>query len=114
MTPTEQDNELREKINSLFESVFSQGVRARKDVATETYEDYDAWRKGGEIDEIMQLITDYTNKQIEAVLDRLELSMRGKTLVDTAEGWQKFVKRHVVASIEAERNKLNRRKYEGI
>ena len=28
MTPTEQDKELREKLNSLFESVFSQGVRA--------------------------------------------------------------------------------------
>lgn len=59
-----------------------------------------------QVDRYWQLITAYTNKQIEAVLDRLELSMRGKTIVDTAEGWQKFVKRHVVASIEAERNKL--------
>jgi len=55
---------------------------------------------------VKQLIAAYTNKQIEAVLDRLEFSMRGKTIVDTAEGWQKFVKRHVVASIEAEHNKL--------
>ena len=57
MTPTEQDNELRKKINSLFESVFSQGVRAGKDVSTKTYEDFDAWLKGDEIDEIIQLIT---------------------------------------------------------
>ena len=48
---------LREKLNSLFESVFSQGVRAGKDVATETYEDFDAWNKKGELDEAMQLIT---------------------------------------------------------
>ena len=57
MTPTEQDKELREKLNSLFESVFSQGVRAGKDVATETYEDFDAWHKKGELDDAMQLIT---------------------------------------------------------
>ena len=57
MTHLEQDKELREKINSLFESVFSQGVRAGKDVATETYEDFDAWFKKGELDEAMKLIS---------------------------------------------------------
>ena len=57
MTLKEQDNELREKLNNLFESVFAQGVRAGKDVATETYEDFDAWHKKGELDEALQLIT---------------------------------------------------------
>lgn len=73
MTPTEQDKELREKINSLFESVFSQGVRAGKDIATETYEDFDAWHKKGETDEIMQLITaDRERVGLGARLDELE------------------------------------------
>lgn len=70
MTPTEQDKELREKLNSLFESVFSQGVRAGKDVATETYEDFNAWLKGDEIDEIMKLITaDRKRVALEARID---------------------------------------------
>ena len=51
-------------------------------------------------------ILDWHNKQVEAVLDRLETSMRGKTIVDTAEGWQEFVRKHVNGAIEAERNKL--------
>lgn len=62
---------------------------------------------GGAYSKLEELITAYTNKQVGALLDRLELSMRGKTIIDTAEGWQNFVKRHVVAAIEAERNKLN-------
>lgn len=57
-------------------------------------------------DRIMEAVLVDRKNQIEAVLDRLELSMRGKTIVDTAEGWERFVKRHVVAAIEAERNKL--------
>ena len=73
MTPTEQDRELREKLNSLFESVFSQGMRAGKDVATETYEDFDAWRKADELDETMQLITaDRKRVALEARIDELE------------------------------------------
>ena len=73
MTPTEQDKELREKLNSLFESVFAQGMRAGKDVATETYEDFDAWHKKGELDEAMQLITaDRKRVALEARIDELE------------------------------------------
>ena len=85
MTPTEQDKELREKLNSHFEAVFSQGVRAGKDVSTETYEDFNAWLKGDEIDEIMQLITADTDKKIWAVLDKLEHDKREirKLIFDT-------------------------------
>lgn len=85
MTPTKQDKELREKIISHFEAVFSQGVRAGKDVSTETYEDFDAWLKGDEIDEIMQLITAYTDKRVIAVLDKLEHDRREikKLIFDT-------------------------------
>ena len=73
MTPAEQDKELREKLNSLFESVFAQGMRAGKDVATETYEDFDAWHKKGETDEIMQLIiADRKRVALEARIDELE------------------------------------------
>lgn len=71
MTPTEQDKELREKINSLFESVFSQGMRAGKDVAAETYEDFDAWHKKGETDEIMQLITADRKRVVLEVRERV-------------------------------------------
>ena len=76
MTPTEQDKELLEKLNSLFESVFSQGVRAGKDVATETYEDFDAWHKKGELDEAMQLITaDRKRVALEARIDELQKAL---------------------------------------
>ena len=72
-TPLNADDELREKLNSLFESVFSQGVRAGKDVATETYEDFDAWHKKGELDEAMQLITaDRKRVALEARIDCLK------------------------------------------
>lgn len=36
----------------------------------------------------------------------LELGMRGKTIVDTPEGWQRFFERHVRDAIKAERAKL--------
>lgn len=111
MTPTEQDKELREKLNSHFEAVFSQGVRAGKDVSTKTYEDFNAWRKGGEIDEIMQLITAYTNKQIEAVLDRLgeRIDYNKHDMGELGE----FIRtKYSHNFIDDERNKLNRRKYE--
>ena len=73
MTPKEQDKELREKLNSLFESVFSQGVRAGKDVANETYEDFDAWSKKDEIDKAMQLITaDRKRVALEARLNEVQ------------------------------------------
>ena len=72
-TPLNADDELREKLNSLFESVFSQGVRAGKDVATETYEDFDAWHKKGELDEAMQLITaDRKRVALEGRIDELK------------------------------------------
>ena len=48
----------------------------------------------------------WNNNQIEAVLDKLESNMRGKTVVDTAEGWKEFIRKHVNGAIEAERNKL--------
>ena len=81
MTPTQQDKELREKLNSLFESVFSQGVRAGKDVANETYEDFDAWSKKDEIDKAMQLITaDRKRVALEAV----------KVTGDTSDGYHTF------------------------
>ena len=57
-------------------------------------------------DRIMEAIMDWHNKQVEAVLDRLELNMRGKTVIDTADGWKEFIKKHVNGAIEAERNKL--------
>lgn len=46
------------------------------------------------------------NKQVETVLDRMESNMRGKTVIDTAEGWKEFIRKHVNGAIEAERNKL--------
>ena len=61
---------------------------------------------GGEITEAKQAILDWHNKQIEEVLDRLELNMRGKTVIDTADGWKEFIKKHVNGAIEAERAKL--------
>lgn len=57
-------------------------------------------------DRLVDFITAYTNKQIEAVLDKLESNMRGKTVVDTADGWKEFIRKHVNGAIEAERNKL--------
>ena len=76
MTPTEQDKELREKINSIFESVFYQGVRAGKDVATDTYEDYDAWRKKDELGKVMQLTAaDRKRVALEARIDELNSLM---------------------------------------
>ena len=57
-----------------------------------------------------QAILDWHNKQVEQsvreALDRINLSMRGKAIVDTAEGWQAYVKEHIVEAIEAERNNL--------
>ena len=47
------------------------------------------------------------NKQTLELLDKLESNMRGKTVIDTAEGWKEFIRKHVNGAIEAERNKLN-------
>lgn len=52
------------------------------------------------------IITAHTNAEIAKVLDRLELGMRGKTIVDTPEGWKRFVEIYVNDAIEAERAKL--------
>ena len=56
---------------------------------------------------IKQSILGWHNKQTLELLDRLESNMRGKTVVDTAEGWKEFIRKHVNGAIEAERNKLN-------
>ena len=66
--------------------------------------------EGEFIESLKQAILDWHNKQIEEVLDRLELNMRGKTVIDTAEGWKEFIRKHVNGAIEAERNKLKESK----
>jgi hypothetical protein len=53
-----------------------------------------------------QLIQSHTNAEIAKTLDRLEFGMRGKAIVHTAEGWQRFFERHVRDAIQAERAKL--------
>ena len=58
------------------------------------------------IAEAKQALLDWHNKQTLELLDRLELNMRGKTVIDTADGWKEFIKKHVNGAIEAERNKL--------
>lgn len=111
MTSTEQDKELREKIDSYFEAVFSQGFRAGKDVATETYEDFEAWRKGGEIDEIMQLITaDRKRVALEARLDELEhcCGRCGVWHSETCNISQRRLSfRERIAQLKAQQEKLN-------
>ena len=60
--------------------------------------------------DMTEYITAHTNAEIAKVLDRLELGMRGKTIVDTADGWQRFFERHVRDAIQAERAKLEEEK----
>ena len=55
---------------------------------------------------IEQQIKARTNAEIAKLLDRLESNMRGKTVVDTADGWKEFIRKHVNGAIEAERIKL--------
>ena len=86
ITLTEQDKEIRKEIISILRD-------SKLDIVDDA-------------DDIMQLIAAWHNKQVEELLDKLETSMRGKTIVDTAEGWQEFVRKHVNGAIEAERNKL--------
>ena len=59
---------------------------------------------------IKQAILDWHNKQTLELLDKLESNMRGKTVIDTAEGWKEFIRKHVNGAIEAERNKLKEEK----
>lgn len=89
MTPTEQDKELREQIDSWSYGKYSD-----------------------RIDELLDLITAYTNKQVEGVLDRL---LDGTTTIhlDTQPNnpveskiEPMFFKAEIKAAIEAERNKL--------
>ena len=48
--------DLDEQIEEILEGVFSQGVRAGKDIALEKYEDYSAWKRGDEKQQLLALI----------------------------------------------------------
>ena len=100
MTPTEQDKELDEILDYFLTDIYmnNEHFAANQEALDKTKE------------EPMQAILDWHNKQVEELLDKLETSMRGKTIVDTAEGWQEFVRKHVNGAIEAERNKLKESK----
>ena len=48
--------DLDEQIDEILERVFSQGVRAGKDIALEKYEDYNAWKRGDEKQQLLAII----------------------------------------------------------
>ena len=61
--------DLDEQINEILEGVFSQGVRAGKDIALEKYEDYNAWKRGDEKQQLLSLIK---QTEREAKINELE------------------------------------------
>ena len=61
--------DLNDQIDKILERVFSQGVRAGKDIALEKYEDYDAWKRG---DEKQQLLSLVEQREREARINELE------------------------------------------
>ena len=69
--------------------------------------DYGIYPTTNFYNDLEEAILDWHNKQTLELLDRLESNMRGKTVVDTADGWKEFIRKHVNGAIEAERNKLN-------
>lgn len=95
MTPTEQDKELREQVEAMTTDNTQAELRKEIDIVIGNPLDRER-----DTDAMMQLITAYTNKRVEAVLDRLEATKRTANLCtdDTYVVKQKF--------IEAERIKL--------
>ena len=91
MTSTKQDKELREKLTKL--------------ISQDGWVDIQEVDVDGQVNELMQLITAYTNKQIEEVLDRLESKLVERRVDNApyAPGKEYLVPE---AAIEAERNKL--------
>ena len=61
--------DLDEQIEEILEGVFSQGVRAGKDIALEKYEDYSAWKRGDEKQQLLALIE---QRELQARIDELE------------------------------------------
>ena len=95
MTSTKQDKELREKLTKL--------------ISQDGWVDIQEVDVDGQVNELMQLITAYTNKQIEEVLDRLESKLVERRVDNApyAPGKEYLVPE---AAIEAERNKLKESK----
>ena len=100
------------ELDEILENVFMSGlgIAGADDINPEDKDTAILNTQKHYVAEAKQAILDLQNKQIEEVLDRLELSMGGKTIVDTPEGWRRFFERHVHGAIEAERNKLKESK----
>lgn len=110
MTPTEQDNELRDKLDEQLETLL--GFLGDRD-------DSDNWwgfdtnvgtledEIEGNLDSIMQLITAYKDKAVEEVLDRLEKRSDGlPCTVRYSDGSVERMRVIPLSAIEAERAKL--------
>ena len=94
MTPEEQDKELREKLTKLIS----------QDGWVDIYEvDVD-----GQVNELMQLIAAYTNKQVEAKL--AHISEYAENVISIDENGEFNMKAIPLSLVAVERNKLKESK----